>query len=387
MKRAFLALAAALCGVARAETILPTADGTTWKYQMTQEFGIGVRPSAGQNVKIDPDGKVRLPTLIKVTGMEKIDGVEAHKFEWKRQGGVLKVQFLEVNDQGMFELARGNDRGDKLKYDRPQQLLSFPLKVGKQWENHGEAGGQKIDETYEVVAQEPVQVPAGKFNAYHVHVVGRQPFRSIVDRWYVPNVGAIKDVTEVEGSSGLMKTRLSFELMELPTVPEKSETTMATPGQASTSEVTGPGPGKVKAAEAKEFADELAGEEGKGAESGTISIPRSEGALIVSLRTEDGKNVTEIPEGTKKIFLHSELKGTESASLKVVYNGPGAGPDEMKKLGESRIHLAQDKPTEETQVNPAGGSFAPGNYQVDLFLKDEKVGAIPFKVTPVANKP
>src|SRR5467141_4107281 len=101
--------------LARAETILPTAEGTTWKYQMTQEFGIGVRPSAGQNVKIDPDGKVRLPTLIKVTGMEKIDGVDAHKFEWKREGGVLKVQFLEVNDQGMFELARGNDRGDKLK--------------------------------------------------------------------------------------------------------------------------------------------------------------------------------------------------------------------------------------------------------------------------------
>jgi len=29
--------------LARAEPILPTAEGTTWKYEMTQEFGQGVK--------------------------------------------------------------------------------------------------------------------------------------------------------------------------------------------------------------------------------------------------------------------------------------------------------------------------------------------------------
>jgi hypothetical protein len=40
-------------------------------------------------------------------------------------------------------------------------------------------------------------VPAGKFDAYHLRVIGTQPFHSVVDRWYATNVGEIKDVTEV----------------------------------------------------------------------------------------------------------------------------------------------------------------------------------------------
>jgi hypothetical protein len=57
-----------------AETLPPTAEGTTWKYQMIQEFGQGVRPN-DSSVTPDPDGKVRLPITIAVAGMEKIDGV------------------------------------------------------------------------------------------------------------------------------------------------------------------------------------------------------------------------------------------------------------------------------------------------------------------------
>ena len=122
---------------------------------MTQEFGAGVRAD-DPSIKPDADGKVRLPVTISVTGSEKIDGVETHKFELRRQGKLQTIQFLQVNEQGVFELARGDDSGERIKFDPPQKILSFPLKVGEKWEYHGGGGGEKVDETYEIVAQESV---------------------------------------------------------------------------------------------------------------------------------------------------------------------------------------------------------------------------------------
>ena len=246
----FLVAIAFLCGgtLAGAESILPTADGTTWKYQMTQEFGQGVRPTAGQNAKVDPDGKVRLPVVISIHGTEEIDGIATHKFEMRREGAVQAVQFIEVNDRGAFELARGNGKGDKVQYDHPQKMLSFPLKAGEKWENKAEVGGKKIDETYEVIGQESVEVPAGKFSAYHLRMVGIQPFRSVVDRWYAPKVGEIKDVTDIVGADGSMRTRISLELTALPTGAGNSPADVAGAAQSFSVVLAGKEGGEITSA-------------------------------------------------------------------------------------------------------------------------------------------
>jgi hypothetical protein len=209
--------AASVC----AETILPTGAGTTWKYQMTQEFGAGVKAD-DPAIKPDADGKIRLPVTITVAGSEKIDNVEAHKFELRRDGQLQTIQFLQVNEQGAFELARGDDSGERIKFDPPQKILSFPLKVGEKWKYQGGGGGETVEESYEIVAQESVQVPAGKFDAYHVRVIGTQPFHSVVDRWYVPGLGEIKDVNEVRRPNGAMIQRITFELTEPPKLAGKS---------------------------------------------------------------------------------------------------------------------------------------------------------------------
>jgi hypothetical protein len=198
---------------ANAEPLFPTAPGTTWQYQMTQEFGQGIRPT---DVKPDPDGKIRLPVTTAVTGSEKIDDVEVHKFETRREGAVLVIQFLQVNEQGVFEFARGDESGERIKFTPPQKTLSFPLKVGEKWEYHGGGADEKIEETYEIVAQESVQVPAGKFDAYHVRVTGTAPFSSVVDRWFVPELGYVKDVTEVKRPDGKFIQRITLELKERP---------------------------------------------------------------------------------------------------------------------------------------------------------------------------
>src|SRR3984893_19548372 len=98
--------------LARAEPILRTTEGTTWKYEMTQEFGEGIK-LIDASIKPEADGKVHLPVVVFVAGPEKIDNAEAHKFEVFRQGAVQITEFLQVKADGIFGVARMAGNGDK----------------------------------------------------------------------------------------------------------------------------------------------------------------------------------------------------------------------------------------------------------------------------------
>jgi hypothetical protein len=159
--RKMLHVVAWLCAstLARAEPILPTAEGTTWKYEMTQEFGEGVKLSDA-SIKPEADGKVHLPVVVFVAGPEKIDNAEAHKFETYRQSAVQITEFLQVKDDGIFHVARMAGDGEKTISTPPEKTLSLPLRAGEKWEYHSQGTGIQINESYQIVAQEPVQVPA-----------------------------------------------------------------------------------------------------------------------------------------------------------------------------------------------------------------------------------
>ena len=216
--------------LARAEPILPTAEGTTWKYEMTQEFGDGIKLSDA-SIKPEADGKVHLPVVVFVAGPEKIDNAEAHKFETYRQGAVQITEFLQVKDDGIFHVARMAGDGEKTISTPPEKTLSLPLRAGEKWEYHSQGTGIQINESYQIVAQEPVQVPAGKFEAYHIHLVETKPFHAVVDRWFVPNIGYIKDVTEMKRPSGALLQRTSLELTEPPKIANRPEVGPAEPAK------------------------------------------------------------------------------------------------------------------------------------------------------------
>lgn len=323
---------------AYAESLLPTNAGTTWKYQMTQEFGQGVKAN-DPSVKADADGKVRLPITIIVTGSEKIDNVEVHKFEMRRQGAVQAIQFLQVNEQGVFELARGDGSGERIKLTPPQKTLSFPLKVGEKWEYHGEGAGEKVDETYEIVAQESVEVPAGRFDAYHLHIVGTQPFNSVVDRWFVPNVGEVKDVTEVRRPNGSMIQRISLELAERPKIGNSSEAKPSetakklsiTLGKAATGEVTTqfaadtpkiyarwqghglPEQAKVRAVWIAENVGEVAPPNYKVDEASVVATSSNSSGTFTLSRPDNGW-----PVGDYKVEFYVDEALAETVKLKIV---------------------------------------------------------------------
>lgn len=198
MGRFFFAIAFfCTSAVAFSESMFPTAPGTVWKYQMVQEFGTGVHPGADENVKLDPDGKVRLPVIIFVAGTENIDGIETTRYDLYRQGRVQLTEFLKVDEKGVTAVARSAEDGEKSKLDPPQKILSFPPRAGEKWKYNGKAGDEETTQTYEIVGRESIEVPAGKFDAFHLRLTQLSPTPpSIVEeRWFVPNLGYVKILT------------------------------------------------------------------------------------------------------------------------------------------------------------------------------------------------
>jgi hypothetical protein len=217
------ALATCLCGLASADTLLPSATGTTWKYQMTQEFGEGVHPSAAENAKVDSDAKVRAPINMFISGTEKIDGVETIKYEMHRQGHVQLIEFLKVDEDRVTAMARSDSEGEMYKLVPPQKILGLPPHEGDKWNYNGKVGEIETTQSFEIVGRESIDVPAGKFDAYHLRLTQLAPIPPKVteDRWFVPNLGYVKILTEMMRGDGRLLQRINLELSERPRLGER----------------------------------------------------------------------------------------------------------------------------------------------------------------------
>ena len=72
----------------------------------------------------------------------------------------------------------------------PQPWFAWPLKAGQTWRHRGtyedRSGKTEFNDVFSVVAAEPVQVPAGRFNAFKI--VRETDRRDSDQYWYAPDV-------------------------------------------------------------------------------------------------------------------------------------------------------------------------------------------------------
>src|SRR5256886_17018258 len=118
--------------------LIPTGDGTSWRYNMTEEIGKGLDI---RNTKTDADGKIRLSVLYRIDGTENVDGKDLLKFEMHRAGVVTNTDLLAINEQGIICWARINLDGQLVKFNPPQTMIASPLRKGARWDFNGQAGG------------------------------------------------------------------------------------------------------------------------------------------------------------------------------------------------------------------------------------------------------
>src|SRR5437764_3563866 len=216
-----------------AAPVIPIAPGTSWRYNMTEEIGKGLNLP---NVKADTDGKIRLGVTYRLEGTEDVYGKGLLKFEMHRAGTITNTDLLTVDEHGITCWARVNLDGELVKFSPPQRMIAAPLKKAAAWNFDGQAGELKVQQHYDVVGEEKINVPAGKFQAFRIRGEQTTPNRMTIDRWFAPGVGTVKDVTTMQDAKGDLLERIALELADGPKIVERPEVKSdATPKQLAVS--------------------------------------------------------------------------------------------------------------------------------------------------------
>jgi hypothetical protein len=322
-----------------AETVFPSEKGTLWRYEMTQQFGEGVRPSEDAD-KIDKEGKLRLPVVLFAAGTEKIDGIDAVKYEMHRLLVVALVEYLAVTDKEVTAYARADGEGEKFKLSPPQKVLNLPVRVGEKWKYKGKAGDIETEQTYEIVGQESVDVPAGKFDTFHVRITQLSPRPPDIneDRWFVPKVGYVKIVTEMKRGDGGLLQRISLDLKESPKIGERP---------------TG------------------------------AAVPKKKALSAMLAKELTGEPTTTFPPDHPKIYMRWQGEMLEKGDkIRSVWIAEDVGDVAPRNYKLDEVSMSADGPRAFgtfTLSKPNKG-WPVGKYHVDLYRGDELVETLKFEI-------
>ena len=318
-------------------SLIPTAPGFSWRYNMTEEIGKGLNIS---NVKPDADGKIHFPVLYRLEGTENVDGKDLLKFEMHRADTITNTDLLSVDDHGIICWARINLDGELVKFNPPQTMVATPLKKGAAWDFKGQAGDMKVQQHYHIVGEEKIDVPAGNFQAFRIHGEQTSPSRMTIDRWFVPGVGIVKDVTTMQNAKGDLLQRISLELAEGPKISERPE---------------------VK----------------------SDVVPKQ---LEVSLaKKRFGKATTTFSSRTPQIYARWQgQRLRQGANVKAVWIAENIGEDFPQDYKVDEASVVAESPTARgafTLARPEDG-WAFGDYRVEFYVDDVLVDAVKIKIAP-----
>jgi hypothetical protein len=349
MRKSFLAAALVLAAISvRAEALLPTAEGTSWEYEMTET--------------LTATAPVRSVITVRAS-KQLLDGKEVAKLETLSGNVVTKTELVSVDENGIACLARSGKDGKITKLNPPQPIIAAPLKVGATWELEGEAAGMKMHQRFTVLAEESVTVPAGNFQAFHLQCEDSSLMSIKLDRWFVPGTGLVKETTVVRGPG--MLQRVTLELNKITEVLSKP--------------VAAPSPAAPKAAEQDSSP--------KSAAAITSAAPPSEPAASPEAKaaTPSKKLTVEVssdPAGGLKTQFRSDVANiyvrwhgrdlAEGARVRVAWVAEDVGdlvePNFIIDETET-VAPAPDASARFTLGRPPDG-WAEGKYRVEFYVDD-----------------
>lgn len=183
---------------------------TRWIYEMRQEFGPGVHPSAREAALLK--GNVLQTTLTsEVVGFDFIGGLKYTRVESRHDGLLWMVEWMRLTPDGLF-LGKTKEERNEILMTPPQKILSPRLAIGEVW--GWKASNAPVNIQTRVMGQEVADVPAGKFDTIKtVHdlsmVLPQATIRSSNTRWFSRGLGYVRQETEVyEGDHLLTRTQL-----------------------------------------------------------------------------------------------------------------------------------------------------------------------------------
>ncbi len=314
---------------AAAGPLMPTAEGTTWKYDLVQE-------KITDSLDLDePNELERISVTYRLAGTEKVDNETLQRLEIYRGETLDSVDLIAVEEGGIICPAREDARGSAIKLSPPQTMLATPLEKGTSWKFEGTVGGKTVNQHYQIAGEEEIEVPAGKFHAWRIHCEQTAPALATIDRWFVPGTGFVKVATVVKGESGVPAQRTWLNLKELPKVAPQNN--------------------------ALPPSDKLS--------AGVSSEPR-------------GDFQTEFKASTSAIFARWHGRGlSKNATIRAVF------------IAENVANVSANSQIDEMEATAAaansGGSFelsrpeqawTPGDYRLEFYLDDALAETVKFKI-------
>lgn len=191
----------------------PLAMKTRWTYDMRQEFGPGVHPSAADAALVK--GNVLETTLVsEVAGTDMIGGMRYTRVESRHDGRLWMTEWLRLTPEGLF-LGKTNEDGSETILVPPQKILSPRMAAGEAWA--WKASDAPVNIRTQVAGKEATDVPAGKFDATKtIHqlsmVLPQAAVRSTNSRWFSPGVGYVRQESETYAGDRLL-TRTQLRLV------------------------------------------------------------------------------------------------------------------------------------------------------------------------------
>jgi hypothetical protein len=251
---------------------------------------------------------------------------------------ITNTDLLTINEHGIICWARINLDGELVKFNPPQTMIAAPLKKGAGWDFNGQAGELKVDQHYDVLGEEDIEVPAGEFHTFHIRGEQTSPSRTTIDRWFASGIGIVKDVTTMRAAKGDLLQRISLELMERPKIMARPE---------------------VK----------------------SDAIPKQ---LSVSLAKERfGKAMTTFSSGTPEIYARWQgQRLRQGAKLKAVWIAEDIGEDFPRDYKVDEASAVAETPSAHgtfTLTRPEDG-WAVGDYRVEFYVDDVLVDAVKLKI-------
>ena len=216
----------------RAEPLFPTAEGTTWRYETTEELGgPGAAPASTASVTMR-------------IGRQTFGGKEFIKLETMTDEALTRTELMTLDERGWVCHFRAGKDGRMAKLDPPQTIIPATVKSGDSWDTDGEVAGMEMRQHFVIGKEENVTVAAGTFRAFQIHCEDSSVMSAKLDRWFKPGIGFIKETTVVRGPTGGLLQRTNMELQKRPEIivtPQLTPTPSTAPTKSSpTPPIRGP---------------------------------------------------------------------------------------------------------------------------------------------------
>ena len=203
--RTFIFVAALLISIASAWSapLIPTKQGTTWQYDVTDEAGGQSAPEHSQ-------------IHYRINGTQEFAGKELLKLETFVGDVAIKTELVDVGQNGIRSFAHTGKDGNMIGFISPQTIVPAKLKKGASWDCIDEIADVRVHQHFTVADTENVSVPAGDFHALRLHCEESAPMSVTIDRWFVDGVGFVKEITTLRSPTGDLLHRRTLELAKLP---------------------------------------------------------------------------------------------------------------------------------------------------------------------------